>query len=169
MAKLQQKPYVVHISTFCFSLAPFSRPAPSRASGHPGSGTTSHLEESQDNDANNPKPVFCLLLTVPCLFPPYKGSSTRFKHRECSASHAPLETPRSFWKEGSPRGAVPSWNKKLTAEGWDLQDPLCTQEQLRRRMVTILSPRALFPALTGTSFGFLELSGQSWSSNQHPI
>lgn len=33
VAKLQQKPYVVHISTFFFSLAPFSRPAVSAASG----------------------------------------------------------------------------------------------------------------------------------------
>lgn len=73
VAKLQQKPYVVHISTFCFSLAPFSRPAPSRAVGLQGSGTTSHLEKSQDHDAKSTKPVLCLLLPVPCLFAPSQG------------------------------------------------------------------------------------------------
>lgn len=138
MAKLQQKPYVVHISTSCFSLAPFSRPSPSRDSRHQGSGTTSHLKKSQDNDASNPKPIFCHLLTVPCLFSPSRGAQHQvYAHMECLASRAPSETPRSFWKEVSPRWAAPSRNKTPTAGGWDLQDPPCTQEQLRRRMVTI--------------------------------
>lgn len=151
VAKLQQKPYVVPISTFCFPTAPFSRPAPSRDSRHQGSGTTSHLDRNPRIMMAIIPNLFSVICWLPCLFSPSQGAQHQvYAHMEGLASHAPSETPRSFRKEVSPRWAVPSRNKSPTAGGWDLQDSPCTQEQLRRKMVTIrdsfhpvLSPPAL--------------------------
>lgn len=150
----------------------------------------SYLEKSCANDVTNPKPAFCHLRTVTCLFSPLQGE----QHREvyvgealgfsapsttafCLEAGEPQQRSEPVSGQRSPICSVPP------AAGTASDSLLAHENRPRRRMVTNRGssyPTLPFPAhptcrlllqplLVGTSVGFLQHSTQSRSTNQHPV